>query len=323
MQDVHAIPPADVPVIFEGAPIPLQPRFIDRPFPVDALPATYAAMVAAVAEATQTDEAMAGVSVLTVLAAAAAGCAEVEVRPGWREPLALFTATIALPGERNSAVQAVLTDPIVSAEEQLAASSSAIRIEAETLRQVAAKDAERARSAASSAEGMSKDRARAEAVSAALAAEAIRIPPVTRLIADDVTPEAAASLMAEQQRLAIISAEGGVLDTIAGRYSNGLANLDLFLKGHAGDRLRIDRKGRAPEYVKRPALTVGLMIQPSILDAIGCNQQFRGRGLLARFLYSAPNSLVGHRNSQAEPVPADVSQAYTTSLRALVIDLAG
>jgi hypothetical protein len=45
-------------------------------------------------------------------------------------------------------------------------------------------------------------------------------------------------------RMAIISAEGGLFDILAGRYSNGVPALDVWLKGHAGDPLRIDRKGR-------------------------------------------------------------------------------
>ncbi|MGI9085386.1 MAG: YfjI family protein [Aeromicrobium sp.] len=322
MQSVDTVEPANLPVTFD-APIPLRPRYIARPFPTDALPEPFRTMVEAVAEATQTDPAMAGVTALSVLAAAAGGCAEVQVRPGWREPLCLFTAVIAAPGERKSAVQAMLTEPVVTAEEELAAKSEVQQLEARTLKDIAVKFADKARTSASHAEGDKKKEAEADAIGAALQAEAIKVPPVTRLIADDVTPEAAGSLMAEQQRLAIISAEGGVLDTIAGRYSNGIPNMDLFLKGHAGDRLRIDRKGRAPEYVKRPCLTVGLMVQPAVIDAIGRNQQFRGRGLLARFLYAEPRSMVGTRNAQAAPVPEDVTVAYATALKALVHSLSG
>ena len=51
-------------------------------------------------------------------------------------------------------------------------------------------------------------------------AEAITVPAMPRLVADDVTSEAAASLLAEQGgRLAVLSAEGGIFTTLAGRYS--------------------------------------------------------------------------------------------------------
>lgn len=323
MQNVKDIEPTEVPVTFDGPPIPFGPKVLNVPFPVDALPAPYDAVVLAVAEATQTDPAMAAVTVLTILAAAAGGCVEIEVRPGWRELLCIYTATIAAPGERKSAVQAYLTAPVVEAESELTASSSAARKEAETLKKIADLDADRAQRVASKAEGAGKDKAKAEAISAAMFAEAVDLPAVTRLIADDVTPEAAASLMAEQKRLAIISAEGGIFDIIAGRYSNNVPSMDFWLKAHAGDRLRVDRKGREPEYVKRPALTLGLMLQPAVLTTIARIPHFRGRGLLARFLYSEPRSLVGHRRAGATPVPVDVEVAYAKAIHSLVMDLNG
>ena len=84
-------------------------------------------------------------------------------------------------------------------------------------------------------------------------ADEINVPEIPRIVADDATPEAATSLLAEQGgRLAIISAEGGIFDIIAGRYSGAIPNMDLWLKGHAGDPMRVDRKGRAPEYIESP-----------------------------------------------------------------------
>jgi hypothetical protein len=150
------------------------------------------------------------------------------------------------------------------------------------------------------------------------------VPPIPRLVADDVTPEAAASLLAEQHgRLAIISAEGGIFDIIAGRYSKAIPNMDLWLKGHSGDPMKVDRKGRAAEYVRRPALTLGLMIQPDVLRSIATHREFRGRGLLARFLYAFPVSKVGRRRIATEPVAAATAQAYTDTIKALASGLAG
>jgi Protein of unknown function (DUF3987) len=91
------------------------------------------------------------------------------------------------------------------------------------------------------------------------------------------------------------SAEGGVFDIIGGRYNGNVPNLDVWLKGHSGDPIRIDRKGRPPEYIPRPALTLGLMMQPDVLKSIAAQKTFRGRGLLARFMYAMPVSKVGRR----------------------------
>jgi hypothetical protein len=143
-------------------------------------------------------------------------------------------------------------------------------------------------------------------------------------VADDITPEAAASLLAEQGgRLAIISAEGGIFDIIAGRYSGNVPNMDLWLKGHSGDPLKVDRKGRAPEYVRRPALTLGLMIQPEVLSAIAANRQFRGRGFLARILYAWPESKVGRRQIAPPPISSDVVMNYDTTICELASGMVG
>jgi replicative DNA helicase len=305
------------------SPILLTPSGPRPDFPVDALPGPIADMVNAVSEATQTDSAMAGTSALTALAACTGGHAEIEIRPGWREPLCLYAVTIASPGERKSAVQMAMTRPLLDVEQELIDTTNAARIDAEVRKHVATKAAERQRNAAAQADGHDRNKLLDDAIAATALADAIRVPSIARLVADDITPEAAVTLLAEQNgRLAIISAEGGVLDIIAGRYST-LPNLDLWLKGHSGDPVRVDRKGRPPEYIQHPALTLGLMIQPAVLDRIARNPDFRGRGLLARFLYAFPASKVGHRTIAPPPVTAQTRQTYTDLLAKLAHGLVG
>jgi replicative DNA helicase len=98
---------------------------------------------------------------------------------------------------------------------------------------------------------------------------------------------------------------------MAGRYSvHGVGNFGVFLKGHAGDTLRVDRMGR-DEYVKSPALTLGLAVQPEVIRGLAQKQGFRGRGLLGRIIYAPPPvNLLGRRNMNPPPVPDDVRQAY-------------
>jgi len=309
---------------FEGDPVPLSQSVQLPPFPVVALPEPIAEMVCAVSEATQTDPAMAATSALSALSACCGGHAEIEIRHGWREPLCLYTATIAAPGERKSAVQLAMTRPILDVEASLVEKGKAARLEAETRKQVAIKTGEQQRAAAAKARPNERDMKMADAIGAAMIAESIDVPPIARLVADDITPEAAASLLAEQGgRLAIISAEGGIFDIIAGRYSRSIPNMDLWLKGHSGDPLKVDRKGRPPEYVRRPALTLGLMIQPAVLSAIAANREFRGRGFLARILYSCPESKVGRRTIAAPPVDIAVEKRYEAVVAELASGMAG
>jgi hypothetical protein len=144
------------------------------------------------------------------------------------------------------------------------------------------------------------------------------VPPLPRWLVDDATPEALAGLLATYGRIALLSPEGDVFDQMAGRYNQQVGpNLGVYLKGHARDLLRVDRRGRPPEYVERPCLTIGLAVQPEVLRGLAGRPGFGGRGLLARFLYSLPASLVGHRQAGAPSVPEAVADRYARELHAL------
>jgi hypothetical protein len=111
---------------------------------------------------------------------------------------------------------------------------------------------------------------------------------------------------------------GGIFDILAGRYSNGVPNLDLFLKSHSGSAVRVDRTGRPSVVMKNPALSMALSVQPDLLNGLATKREFRGRGLLARVLYALPPSKLGHRRGNTAPVPADVAGQYERGIRALL-----
>ena len=97
-----------------------------------------------------------------------------------------------------------------------------------------------------------------------------------RWLVDDATPEALAGLLATYGRIALLSPEGDVFDQMAGRYNQQAGpNLGVYLKGHAGDLLKVDRRGRPPEYVERPCLTIGLAVQPEVLRGLASRPRVR------------------------------------------------
>ena len=128
-----------------------------------------------------------GTIALSVLAAAAAGRAVVEIRGSWREPANLYTATVLPPGSRKSAVHAAMNAPLLDVEEQLATTAAAGIAEAETQRDIADRAAAQAAAQASKADKENADKAMAEAIGAAHLAEAITIPVMPRIVADDIT----------------------------------------------------------------------------------------------------------------------------------------
>jgi replicative DNA helicase len=293
-------------------------------FPVEVLPSWLGEYVAAVATATQTPPDLAGMLALAVLAAVAAGAVEVEPRLGWREPLCLFVAVGMDAGARKSGVFTAMTRPVADFERQQAAAALPGITETAVLRRIADQAAAYAEAAAGKAPASQQEEARAEAIGRAAEASALVVPPLPRWLVDDATPEALAGLLAVYGRIALLSPEGDVFDQMAGRYNQGAGpNLGVYLKGHAGDLLKVDRRGRPPEYVERPCLTIGLAVQPEVLRGLAGRPGFGGRGLLARFLYSLPESLVGRRQPGAPPVPQATADRYALELQALAASLAG
>jgi replicative DNA helicase len=291
-------------------------------FPVEVLPAWLGQYVTAVATATQTPPDLGGMLAMAVLAAIAAGAVEIQPRVGWREPLCLFVAVGMDAGARKSGVFTALTRPLADFERDQATAALPAITEQATLRRIAEQAAAHAEAAASKAPPELADDKQAEAIARAAEAANLTVPPVPRWLVDDATPEALAGLLAAYGRIALLSPEGDVFDQMAGRYNKDAGpNLGVYLKGHAGDLLKVDRRGRAPEYIERPCLTIGVTVQPEVLQGLADRPGFRGRGLLARFLYSLPVSLVGRRQPGAPPVPEALADRYAVELHTLAASL--
>ena len=99
-----------------------------------------------------------------------------------------------------------------------------------------------------------------------------------RILADDITPEALASVMAANHGTASIwSSEGGLLSILGGRYQNKDAgpNLDLILKAYSSDMAMVDRVGRPTDIIRSPALTIMLAVQPDVLEQLMGNEEAR------------------------------------------------
>jgi hypothetical protein len=298
-------------------PTPLRAAPALPTFPIDALPDWLAGFVRAEAIATQTPLDLPAMLVVAALATACGGLARIQIRPGWIEPLNLFIAVALPPASRKSAVFADVTRPLTLFEQSQVKRMKVTIAQETTAKKVAERAAEHAQNAAGKTDPTRRDQLLAEAQAAAAHAAAIQVPPIPRLLADDATPEALTSLLADHRRIALLSAEGGVFEMMAGRYQSSGPNLDVYLKGHAGDELRVDRKGRPPEFVARPALTVGLAVQPDVLRTLRDRPGFRGRGLLARFLYVLPENTVGRRQIGPPSVPEDVVISYWTAVQIL------
>ncbi|MGH9677918.1 MAG: DUF3987 domain-containing protein, partial [Candidatus Acidiferrum sp.] len=135
------------------------------------------------------------------------------------------------------------------------------------------------------------------------------------LIVDDDTVQSLAKVLASQGgRLLQAGAEGTPIENAKGRYSKA-ANFEVYLKGHAGDTLRTGRISRTRETADRPALSVALALQPSVLQGMAEEATMAARGYLARWAYSIPKSRVGYRKIAGEPIAPTTAANYKANLR--------
>lgn len=298
--------------------IPLTPEPI-APMSILGVPEVVAEHVEAVAEGLQVPRDLALLSDLGALATCAQGLAWIDLGHGWSEELSLFTMTVLPSAERKSATMLEATRPIEDYEgEWIARTRAKVRQERQAYAALVTRE-DQATKRLANAQTI-EDRATAEHELAEITAEVAAARPASppRLLADDVTPEQLARLLAENGRIGIVSAEGGIIDTLAGRYSKGVANLDAALKAYGGETIRVDRRSGDPVHVIRPLLTLSLSVQPDVMETAAANPALMGRGLMPRFLLSAPASRAGHREVEPAPIPETVRTRWAVCLHGLL-----
>ncbi|MBZ0095027.1 MAG: DUF3987 domain-containing protein [Sulfuricella sp.] len=298
------------------APISLQSATLP-PWPNDVFPGAIQNFVTALSASTETPLELSALMTLAALSAAAQGKYRVLVKADYFEPVNTWTCAALPPGSRKTAVQNAATAPLTAWEKvqreivepaikQAQADDATIRERISQLRKQAGKT-----------DGAEFNQFKKQI--ADLEADLPEIPTAPQVWAQDVTPENLGTIMAgNSERMAILSDESGIFDILAGRYSGGVPNLDLFLQGHAGSPVRVNRGSRPPVFMQSPTLTLGLSPQPDVLRGLTDNKSFRGRGLLGRFLYALPSSNLGYRTLDARPMLPDYRARYEGILTAML-----
>lgn len=306
-------------------PDPILPGAATPPdIPSSLLPSWMGAMAGAVAESTQTPEALAVMSSLAVLSTVLQR--RFVVSPfgdDYTEPLSLWTLSASPSGTRKSAVLNAMLGPLVHWEKLLADRMRSEIARVNATRAVAKKRVERLLQDAAKA----KEEAERESIRAEIQREEEEMPDelrAPRLFSSDTTAERLQALLVEHsERMAVHSDEAGIFLIMAGIYNGGSSNIDVFLQGHAGSPMRVDRAGRAA-HVDKPALSFGLLLQPGVLSEVASSRRFRDSGLLARFLYAMPASNVGKRDVRRHrPVDATIRGEYERRLHGLLEGIPG
>lgn len=282
---------------------PLETKAVLPDFPMWALPRKARAYAEAAAESASVPIDMMACLILVCAASGIQRKVTVKVFPDWEVPTNLYVVIALPPGERKSSAVNLAAWPYKGLERDIAQQMAQEVSEYNTRRAVL----ERAAALAKDKAGKGGDIE--EAIAAQAEVDSLEEIVAYRLFFDDVSLEALTSLLAQHGSVAHISAEGGLLGTMAGRY-NSCPNLDVIKKSWDAEEIRVDRKGRKAEYIDRPALTIGLCIQPVALKALLSNPVFRGEGVAARFLVSLPKSKLGTRPFKGKQIPDVVRSEY-------------
>lgn len=292
----------DTPIPFEKPTLPT--------FPVDALPKIIKDYVVAVAETTQTPVDMAATASLAIMSLCMQGRYRIDGKADWNEPVNLYTLIIAEPSERKSAIISFMTRPVNEYELNYN-NTNAGRFEASRMRK-SALESKKKTIETQYAKGKASE---TDLTEIAEKVANFKEEKPKKLYVDDITTEKLTSILSDSGgKTAIISTEGGIFDVLAGMYNKSV-NIDVFLKGYSGDTIRVDRIGRPSELIQKPALTILLSVQPSVLSQLISNSTFEGKGLTTRFLYALPESLIGKRKFHTSPIPPEVSRLYDMKIK--------
>ena len=305
-------------------PAPILTAAEPAPLTADLLPAWLGRYVGALAEATQTPATMSALFALSVVSACVQRryvVAPLGADAGYTEPATFWSLSVAASGSRKSAIVDALARPL-AAWEKRAGDRMRREVNANAARRIVAEATiKRLQGQA----GKSDDPQERERLRQQIEAEQNAMPDplfAARVFVGDATVERLQAVLVEQGgRVAVLSDEGGLFSTISGSYGGGAGPaLDVLLQGHHGGSVRVERATRTA-FVDRAGLTLGLMLQPDLLnDAAGSNR-FRASGLMARFAYALPGQVVGGRNVRAyKPVPADLRTEYEREVDALLGD---
>lgn len=276
------------------------------------LPELLCDYVKAVADNVQVDVEMCVLPLLSVLANCIHGkfCVRFP-HSSHSEPLNIYAVTVASPGERKSGVFKTFTAPMFEYQKKENERRSPLIAEYRAKRRLLSNMFE------SSTRGKNADEENAKKISLELE----NMKPVNRLTLNvtDCTPESLTAELADNNEvMGILDEECGIFNNIAGLYSNGVANLDIFLKAYDGSPYVATRRTKENIYLNRPVITMGILAQPDAFEAAINKPEFIGRGFIQRFLFAFPQSKQGNRKSYSSPIPGGLSDQYKNLIERLL-----
>lgn len=270
----------------------------------DVLPSPLKEFAASLSANLETPESAAVLCCLSVLATAVQGKFDVAVSKDYHEPLNLYVMVAMPPANRKSSILRQCLAPLRNYEKEISA-----KLMPQIRREVSLYLSKKQEIELMRRKLSGNDNTHLIEEIAEKEAELKEPSVCPKYFLTDTTTESLALALEEQNgRIALLSDEGGLIDTWSGLYSGGIANIDALLKGWDGGDLRIKRKDK--EIFLSPLITLFLIVQPVILENLSKNKVFCGKGFFERFLFCVPASKIGYRKHNFQSIDEIASNEY-------------
>lgn len=284
------------------------------PFPMDTLPETARLWVDGMAKMLQMAPDMAAMAALgtaSTIAMHRRVCVDIE--EGWRQQIGLYVLPLTAVGLGKSPVMDRIREPLnwVKAQihEQYQEAVNRIAPQRKTLIsaiKVARKEESKALASTDNDKHGEQDGERIlETIEGNATARRLRaledalakipMPKKPVVIVGDTTTEALAAQLAIAPVTLLDTETQGFFRRIAGSYSGGNADFDIYLKAYTSDPSNVLRVERGVSEAGGCEMSIILLGQPSSLQQLAKIPGVSELGLLARFMYSLPPSYAGER----------------------------
>lgn len=287
------------------------------PFPRHIFPDWLEEYIDQVSQSTQTPRDMAAMGAFTALSIASNKKFNINIFGDWSEPLNTYLLTLMPPSSKKSQVFNHMMNPISDFQKEFRDfMKPKIRENKDNLEIKEKRIASLKKRIIEPKKGDTVSELEEDLSYAREDLENTNILTEPTYIVDDVTPEVLAQLLEENdEKIGIVSAEGGLFTNIQGRYSD-VTNYDVYLSGHPGDRMSTHRLSREAVELEEPLISIGIFAQPSIIQSVP--RELFDKGLMARFLYSLPNDNRGERQIRPRQIDPQVKDKYYNNVRGLM-----
>lgn len=308
----HFIEPPDP---LGGAEL-LRPAAIDLDTMVPPVLAAHARSIAAFLQLPAEAPALMGMSVLST---ASLGRYRIrDDRSGWTQPPIIRTLTLLPAGERKSDAVRLVAAPLNAIEQARWRAHEEALQEAENVREKIELGLDDVRAK------LKRDSSNASLLAEldGLKAQLAKLPDPTanppQLTISDSTPEALVQALVDNREcLGMVLAEDTLFQQIAGMYS-GTPNLGIYLSSYDEEKYIVNRVGKGVRVLWNPALAIGMLVQPHVVEGAARIPGARSSGLLGRWIFSVPKSLMGERLIETPSLDEDAAKAWADVVEGLL-----